>query len=55
MKVDLRAAKVAVAEGFAPGQPGREALLAQPDDLEVAAFDTLFPTLIRLLRLRAVG
>lgn len=51
-KVDLRGAKTAAAEGALPGHPGREAVLAQPDDLDVATFDGLFPTLVRLLRVR---
>lgn len=55
VRVDIRSAKAATAEGSPPGHPGREALLAQPDEMEIAAFDTLFPTLVRLLRLRTEG
>ncbi len=51
-KVNLRRVKDSVLQDFTPGHPGREALLAQPDELEVAAFDALFPSLVRLLRLR---
>ena len=55
VKIDLHSAKASAAEALAPGHPGREALLAQPDEMEIAAFDTLFPTLVRLLRLRTEG
>jgi hypothetical protein len=51
-KVDLRHSKSAAAESLPPGQPGREAVLFQPDEMEEAAFDLLFPSLVRLLRLR---
>ena len=54
-RVDLRLAKRAATEGYPPGAPGREALLAQPDELEVAAFDVLFPALVRMLHMRAEG
>lgn len=52
MSIDLRSAKTVTAEGLPPGHPGREAILAQPDELDIATFDGLFPTLIRLLRMR---
>jgi hypothetical protein len=55
MSIDLRPAKAAVAEGALPGHPGREALLVQPDEVDAATFDALFPSLIRLLRLRMEG
>jgi hypothetical protein len=55
LKVDLRTAKDSALQDFLPGHPGREAILAQPDELDVATFDGLFPTLIRLLRLRMEG
>ncbi len=53
--IDLRRVKAVVSQNFSPGHPGREALLAQPDEMEIAAVDTLFPTLVRLLRLRTEG
>ena len=52
VKVDLRSAKSLLARELRPGHPGREAVLALPDELEVTAFDGLFPSLLRLLRLR---
>ena len=55
MLVDLRLPKRAATEGYLPGAPGREALLAQPDELEEAAFDSLLPALVRMLRLRTEG
>lgn len=55
IRVDLRSAKSAAAEGFPPGHPGREAILAQPDELDVTTLDGLFPTLVRLLRMRTEG
>ena len=55
LKVDLRTVKESAMQGFLPGHPGREALLAQPDELDVATLDALFPSLIRLLRLRMEG
>ncbi len=54
-RVDLRLAKRAATEGYPPGAPGREALVAQPDELEATAFDALFPALVRMLRLRVEG
>ena len=50
--IDLACSKAAAAEGLPPGHPGRETLLTQPDEMEEAAFDLLFPSLVRLLRLR---
>jgi hypothetical protein len=50
--VNLIRAKESVTRDLQPGHPGREAILAQPDELDVAAFDALFPSLVRLLRLR---
>ncbi len=55
MSIDLRLTKGEVGQMLPPGHPGREALLAQPDELDVATFDGLFPTLVRLLRLRSEG
>ncbi len=52
MKVDLQPAKAAASDGLPPGHPGREALIAQPDEIEEAVFDLLFPSLVRFLRLR---
>ncbi|MCL4324019.1 MAG: hypothetical protein M1144_00925 [Candidatus Thermoplasmatota archaeon] len=54
-RVDLRRAKASAADNLPPGATGREALLAQPDELEAAAFDALFPALVRMLRLRVEG
>ena len=53
--IDLRLAKRAATEGYLAGAPGREALLAQPDELEEATFDSLFPALVRMLRMRVEG
>lgn len=53
--VDLRAAKALLSRELRPGHPGREALLAQPDELEVGTFDAVFPVLVRLLRLKTEG
>jgi hypothetical protein len=55
VSIDLRLTKGEVGQMLPPGHPGREALLAQPDELDVATFDGLFPTLVRLLRLRSEG
>lgn len=55
MTVDLRAAKALLSRELRPGHPGREALLAQPDELEVGTFDAVFPVLVRLLRLKTEG
>ena len=52
MPVDLRLAKRAATEGYLPGAPAREAILLQPDTLDEATFDTIFPTLLLLLRAR---
>jgi hypothetical protein len=54
-KVDLRRAKASAADNLRPGAPGREALLAQPDELDEATFDAILPALVRLLRLRTEG
>lgn len=54
-RVDLRRAKASAAENLRPGSPGREALLAQPDELEEAVFDSLLPALVRMLRTRTEG
>lgn len=54
-KVDLRRVKDSAMQDFLPGHPGREALVAQPDELEEATFDILFPALVRMLRMRAEG
>ena len=53
MWIDLTSVKESALRDFPPGHLGREALLAQPDELEVAAFDVLFPALVRLFRLRS--
>lgn len=50
MPVDLRLAKRAATESYVPGAPGREALLAQPDEIDEATFDSLLGTMVRLLR-----
>ncbi|MCI4316971.1 MAG: hypothetical protein L3J96_00395 [Thermoplasmata archaeon] len=52
MEVHLGAAKVEAVRSLPPGQPGREALLSQPDELAAAEFDALIPALIRILRSR---
>jgi hypothetical protein len=52
MPVDLREAKSEAVRGFPPGHPGREALLAQPDELPTEEFDALLPALARMLRSR---
>ncbi|MCI4346918.1 MAG: hypothetical protein L3K07_09245 [Thermoplasmata archaeon] len=52
MPVDLREAKSEATRALPPGHPGREALLAQPDELPTAEFDALIPALIRLVRSR---
>lgn len=52
MPVDLRAAKAQALQCLPPGQAGREALLAQPDELALSEFDALIPALIRMLRSR---
>ena len=54
-KVDLRRAKASAADNLPPGAPGREALLAQPDELEEVTFDAILPALVRMLRLRTEG
>ncbi len=38
-----------------PGHPGREAVLALPDQMDEAAYDAALPILLRLLRLRVGG
>jgi hypothetical protein len=50
--VDLHRAKAAVAQSFAPGHPGREALLTLPEEMEVAAFDAVLVAIVRMLRMR---
>lgn len=52
MSVDLREPKSEAARALPPGQPGREALLAQPAELPADEFDALIPALIRMLRSR---
>ena len=49
-RVNLAPAKGAVAEELAPGHPGREALLALPDEVPATQFDAVFPLLVRLLK-----
>lgn len=53
MPVRLDRAKEEARRFLPDGQPGRETLLALPDEMPEATFDALVPTLIRLLRLRA--
>jgi hypothetical protein len=53
MPVDLRESKAEATRCLPPGHPGREALLAQPDDLPTEEFDALLPALVRMLRSRA--
>lgn len=53
--MNLALAKATVAEDFAPGHPGREALLALPDQVSERNFDETFPLLLRLLRTPWVG
>ena len=48
IKVDLHQVKEAVSASLTPGHPGRETLLTQPDEMEEAAFDLLFPSLVPL-------
>lgn len=56
MTVCLRSAKAAAAEDFPLGHPGREALLALPDNLPEGEFYAILPSLIRLIRVsRSVG
>jgi hypothetical protein len=52
MRIDLRPTKASVSRDFPAGHPGRELVLSQPDDVDVTTFDAIFPSLVRLLRLR---
>jgi hypothetical protein len=52
MPVDLREPKAEATRSLPPGHPGREALLAQPDQLPTDEFNALIPALIRMLRSR---
>jgi hypothetical protein len=52
MVVRLEDAKEEARRSLLPGQPGRELLLAQPDHLEDATFDSLLPSFVRMLRMR---
>lgn len=52
MPVRLDRVKEEARQSLLPGQPGREAILAMPDEISEAEFDLLVPTWIRLLRLR---
>ena len=47
--------KAHVERTFAPDAPGREAVLALPDQMDRAAWDAALPILVRLLRLRSTG
>jgi hypothetical protein len=38
---------------YSPGHPGREALLALPDEMDEASFDAALPILVRLLRMKS--
>lgn len=51
-EVKLRKAKDTVLEALPPGHPGREAILAQPDEMDLASFDGIVRTLVHLLRMR---
>lgn len=51
-KVSLRPAKDAAQRDLSPGHPGRLLAEGLPDEMDVAAFDAIFPTLVRLLRQR---
>jgi hypothetical protein len=51
-KVDLRRAKASTADNLPPGTPARETILGLADEVEEEAFDLLFPSLLRLLRMR---
>ncbi len=53
--IDITAAKRSVTADFAPGHPGREAILSLPDRLQERTFDETFPLLVRLLRTPAGG
>lgn len=56
MTVRLAAAKSAAAQDIEPGHPGREALLALPDEISEREFDAIFPSLVRFLKVsRSVG
>jgi hypothetical protein len=44
--------KAHVERTLPPGHPGREAVMALPDQMDEAAYDAAFPILLRLLRLR---
>ncbi len=52
MTVDLSPAKASVASGLPPGHPGRELLLSLPDRISEREFDALFPSLLRVLKLK---
>lgn len=53
--IDLGPTKAAIAGDFPPGHPGREALLALPDEIPESRFDAIFPILVRLLKTPWVG
>jgi hypothetical protein len=44
--------KAHVERTLPPGHPGREAVLALPDQMDEASFDAVSPFIIHLLRLR---
>ena len=48
--VEIDRDKSAASQCLPPGHPGREALLVQPDRLEVETFDAIISTRVRLLR-----
>ncbi len=52
MTVDLLLAKASVTSDFPAGHPGRELLLSLPDHLSEREFDALFPSLVRVLKVR---
>jgi hypothetical protein len=52
MWIDLRPAKAEASRALLPGNAGREALLAAPDEISEAEFAVLVPVRIRLQRLR---
>lgn len=53
--VRLVAAKRGIAVEFPPGHPGREAILALPDEISAGQFDAVFPLLVRLLKTPTSG
>ena len=52
-KVDLTGVKDEARRSLAPGEVGRELVLALPDIIDDAELDALFPMLVRVLRDRS--